>query len=81
MTFASQCLSLLLDSDAYAIEQQIANLTKTINDKVILSLKSGRNKNLFETEIHKLSDQTVVLRGQLELARSSINSNEKTSME
>lgn len=67
--------------DAYAIEKQIEENTRVLNETIAISLRSQGDKGRFEEGIKKLSDKIVALRNQLDLVRIQMNSKESVRLE
>ncbi|MBS1363253.1 MAG: hypothetical protein HPY96_03335 [Bacilli bacterium] len=62
--------------NVYAIENQIKEVNQTIDDNVLLASKTKGDKTKYEQAINDMSNQIVILREQLSLAKEKLNSNQ-----
>lgn len=67
--------------NVYAIENQIKELNQTIDDNVLLASKTKGDKTKYEQAINDVSNQIVILREQLSLAKEKLNSNQVVKLE
>lgn len=67
--------------DLYAIEQQIKKTDHALDEIIILRERTQGDKNRFDDEIHKMSEQLIVLRQQRDLVKEKLESSKTTSYE
>ena len=67
--------------DVYALEKQLKTLNDIMDETMELAANSSGDGKRFQQEIRSLSEQMVVIREQLEMAKERIASNEKINSE
>ena len=67
--------------DVYALEKQLKALNDIMDETMELAVNSSGDGKRFQQEIKALSEQMVVIREQLEMAKEKIASNEKINSE
>ena len=67
--------------DVYALEKQLKALNDIMDETMELAANSSGDGKRFQQEIKALSEQMVVIREQLEMAKEKIASNEKINSE
>lgn len=67
--------------DVYALEKQLKTLNDIMDETMELAANSSGDGKRFQQEIRALSEQMVVIREQLEMAKERIASNEKINSE
>lgn len=67
--------------DVYAFEKQLKTLNDIMDETMELAANSSGDGKRFQQEIRSLSEQMVVIREQLEIAKERIASNEKINSE
>ena len=67
--------------DVYALEKQLKTLNDIMDETMELAANSSGDGKRFQQEIRALSEQMVVIREQLEMAKEKIASNEKINSE
>ena len=67
--------------DVYALEKQLKTLNDIMDETMELAANSSGDGKRFQQEIKALSEQMVVIREQLEMAKERIASNEKINSE
>ena len=67
--------------DVYALEKQLKALNDIMDETLELAANSSGDGKRFQQEIRALSEQMVVIREQLEMAKEKIASNEKINSE
>lgn len=67
--------------DVYALEKQLKTLNDIMDETMELAANSSGDGKRFQQEIRALSEQMVVIREQLEMAKEKIASNEKLNSE
>lgn len=67
--------------DVYALEKQLKTLNDIMDETMELAANSSGDGKRFQQEIKALSEQMVVIREQLEMAKEKIASNEKINSE
>ena len=67
--------------DVYALEKQLKTLNDIMDETMELAVNSSGDGKRFQQEIKALSEQMVVIREQLEMAKERIASNEKINSE
>ena len=67
--------------DVYALEKQLTALNDIMDETMELAANSSGDGKRFQQEIKALSEQMVVIREQLEMAKEKIASNEKINSE
>lgn len=67
--------------DVYALEKQLKALNDIMDETMELAANSSGDGKRFQQEIRALSEQMVVIREQLEMAKEKIASNEKINSE
>ena len=67
--------------DLYAIEQQIKMTDQALDEIIILREQTQGDKNRYDDEIHKMSEQLIALRQQRDLVKEKLESSKTTSYE
>ena len=67
--------------DLYAIEQQIKKTDQALDEIIILRERTQGDKNRYDDEIHKMSEQLIALRQQRDLVKEKLESSKTTSYE
>jgi hypothetical protein len=67
--------------DVFSIEKQIGDMKKDIQQMTELAAMTEGDPERYEKELKKMFDQLVVLRGQLDLAKTQASQNDSVNAE